>query len=267
MGMGMGARPNAVRPARRMRCPANSRPRQNLSGLTGNRSIVNTRSVARLHLRPPQRSRATSAGRRNSPVLVTGMRALIERRNPPSPNMIAIGSGGESGAPVGKVGFDLDEANPVARIVPDAPTGTAPLGPPYFGEFTVTLANREQQVFQVIANTAENDVEWTIELAIQVDGEERRFEVDNNGQPFRTSVRIHELSRYERVWYCDFEEGDLTECAKARSRYLPQRPIDERRAAASAHRREVLGGIRLTCRPNTITLRPDQLVLIERCLP
>jgi hypothetical protein len=148
-------------------------------------------------------------GRRNSPVLVTGMRALIKRRNSPSPSMIAIGSGGESGASVGKVGFNLDEANPVARIVPDAPTGTAPLGPPYFGEFTVTLANREQQVFQVIANTAENDVEWTIELSIQVDGEERRFEVDNNGQPFRTSVRIQELSRYERVWYYDFEEGDF----------------------------------------------------------
>jgi hypothetical protein len=148
-------------------------------------------------------------GRRSSPVLITGMRALVKKRVPPSPQMIAIGSGGESGASVGKVGFDLDEPNPVARIVPELPTGSVPLGPPYFGEFTITLADREQQVFQVIANTAESDVEWTIELSVQVDGVDQRFEVDNNGEPFRTSVRLSEFSRYQRVWTYDFEEGDF----------------------------------------------------------
>jgi hypothetical protein len=63
--------------------------------------------------------------------------------------------------------------------------------------------------FRLLRIPPRTGFEWTIELAIQVDGEERRFEVDNNGQPFRTSVRIHELSRYERVWYYDFEEGDF----------------------------------------------------------
>lgn len=145
-------------------------------------------------------------GRRSTPILITGMRALIKARTPPSTDLIAIGSGGESGASVGKVGFNLDEADPAARIVPAGATGTVPLGPPYFGDFTVSLADREQFVFQIIANTGESDIQWTIELSIQVDGQDRRFEIDNNGRPFRTSVRVYEQSHYSRVYVFDVNE-------------------------------------------------------------
>jgi hypothetical protein len=81
-------------------------------------------------------------------VLITGMRAPVQTRLPLSTEMVAIGHGGENSASVGKGGFDLDEPNPVARIVPDARRFSSLS---YFGEFTITLADDEQQVFQVIA--------------------------------------------------------------------------------------------------------------------
>jgi hypothetical protein len=130
-------------------------------------------------------------GRRNTPVVITGMRALSKKAEP-STDFTLIGPGPQGNAATAKVVFDLDEEDPIARVPTSADLESVEhFGLPYFSDNTVSLARGEKQVFQVVASTKRYDVEWSIELTMHVDGDQQRLVVDDGGKPLRTSVAVY----------------------------------------------------------------------------
>jgi hypothetical protein len=130
-------------------------------------------------------------GRRNTPVIITGMRALVEK-DAPTTAFTLIGPGPQGNAATGKVAFNLDEDDPIARVPTSADIDRSEyFGLPYFSDNTVSLARGEKYVFQVTASTQLYDVKWRVELSIQVDGDEQRLVIDDNGKPLRTVVGVY----------------------------------------------------------------------------
>jgi hypothetical protein len=103
-----------------------------------------------------------------------------------------IGPRPQGNAATGKVAFSLDEDDPIARVPTSADIDRSEyFGLPYFSDNTVSLARGEKYVFQVAASTQLYDVKWWVELSIQVDGDEQRLVIDDNGEPLRTVVGVY----------------------------------------------------------------------------
>jgi hypothetical protein len=135
-------------------------------------------------------------GNRQAGVKLTGMQAKVEQRGPPLRGAFfyAPPEGERENA---QVGFDLEEAIPVARLVEPNKTLGDPdyLGDEYFMNKSVDLALGEDQVFNVVALTTSYHFTWYIEMEVKAGGRTQYIRVDLRGAekqppfPFQVSAR------------------------------------------------------------------------------
>lgn len=122
-------------------------------------------------------------GRTHKDVAVVGMRAkVLSRGEPLRGTHISCPSAGDVSA-IG-IAFDLEEREPVARILQD--DGSA--GDPYFGSSAVTFTKGEVVPFQIVGVTGRSHVEWIIEADLLIDDERETVRIDDQGEPFRTTA-------------------------------------------------------------------------------
>ncbi len=118
-------------------------------------------------------------GNRQAGIKITGMQAKVEKREPPLRGALfyAPPEGERENA---QVGFDLDEAIPVARLVePNKNLGDRGyLGDEYFRNKSVDLALGEDQVFSVVAMTTGYYYAWYIEMEVKAGGRTEYIRVD-----------------------------------------------------------------------------------------
>ncbi|XTZ18649.1 hypothetical protein ACQSSU_15400 [Micromonospora echinospora] len=129
------------------------------------------------------RLRITLRGQHLRTVQVTEIRAKVHRSSPP-PAGALIFRGAQGGGPLIEVGFELDAPNPVARI----PSADGGLGVPYLDQNSLTLEPQEVVSLDVTARSRRHLHEWTIEMTLLVDQEERNLRIDSGSGPFRTSA-------------------------------------------------------------------------------
>jgi hypothetical protein len=138
----------------------------------------------------------TVTGNRQAGVTITGMQAKVDKREPPLRGAFfyAPPEGERENA---QVGFDLDEAVPVARTVePNKNIGERGyLGGDYFMDKSVHLALGEDQVFNVVAMTTSYYYVWHIEMEVNAGGQTKYIRVDLRRDekdppfPFQISAR------------------------------------------------------------------------------
>lgn len=131
----------------------------------------------------PRATHAKIALRGNAvkPVRIMEMRALSKCKAPLTGALALSPPAGED--PTVKVGFDLDQPNPHARIIDESDAW----GGPYFTEKTIVLAPDESIVLHIVGATESRYCEFRIEARLLSDGKERTQVIDHNGQPFRVS--------------------------------------------------------------------------------
>jgi hypothetical protein len=142
-------------------------------------------------------------GRRNQPVVITGMNAHVLRRAEPLRKTLFWGAS-EGSADTINVGFNLDEVNPIARRVAE---DLESLAEPYFANHAVTVAKGEQLVFNIVARTDRCDCLWEIVLNMVVDGKAITMTVRDTTEPFRVTAFAPEFSMYEAIYRADLERG------------------------------------------------------------
>jgi hypothetical protein len=135
-------------------------------------------------------------GNRQAGVTITGMQAKVEKRGPPLRGAFfyAPPEGERENA---QVGFDLDEAVPIARLVePNKNLGDRGyLGGEYFMNRSVDLALGEVQVFNVVVTTTSYYYAWYIEMEVKAGGRTQYIRVDRRTEeklppfPFEISAR------------------------------------------------------------------------------
>jgi hypothetical protein len=138
----------------------------------------------------------TVKGNRQAGVTITGMQAKVDKREPPLRGALfyAPPEGERENA---QIGFDLDEAGPVARLVePNKSIGERGyLGGDYFMNKSIDLALGEQQVFNVVAMTSSYYYAWHIEMEVKAGGRTEYISVDLRREaehppvPFQVSTR------------------------------------------------------------------------------
>jgi hypothetical protein len=138
----------------------------------------------------------TVTGNRQAGVTITGMQAKVDKRERPLQGAFFY-QPPEGERENAQIGFDLDEAAPVARLVePNKNSGDRGyLGGDYFMDKSVDLALGEQQVFNVVAMTASYYYAWHIEMEVKAGGRTKYVPVDLRRDkkqppfPFQISAR------------------------------------------------------------------------------
>jgi hypothetical protein len=122
-------------------------------------------------------------GQHSSPVLVTGMRANVIKRERPISETLVFGPPEGAGENI-QVGFDLDSLSPIAQRFDKEMF----LAGPYFATHHVSIKNGEQVVFSIRAFTNKYYCEWEILVEANVDGKRKVFSVRDGSRPFRTTA-------------------------------------------------------------------------------
>ncbi|MEU6404221.1 hypothetical protein [Streptomyces sp. NPDC046985] len=162
------------------------------------RGSVNTAAFGRLmrayHAVSPEvvTVRATVTGRRNQKIDIEDIRPLITARTAPlSGSYLNVPP---QGAPSTlNMLFDMDRPFPIARNV-DVDAFCADggqqkaLGPPFFGQRTITLQDKEQQVLLIRAITTEHYVAFRLEVDYMLGNEKKKAVIDDHGKPFEVSA-------------------------------------------------------------------------------
>jgi hypothetical protein len=138
----------------------------------------------------------TVTGNRQAGVTITGLQAKVEKREPPFRGALFYHPP-EGERENAQIGFDLDEAVSVARIVePNKNLGDRGyLGSEYFMNKSVDLALGEQQVFNVVAMTTGYYYAWHLEVEVKAGGRTKYITVDlrrdekDPPSPFKLSAR------------------------------------------------------------------------------
>jgi hypothetical protein len=146
------------------------------------------------------RLRLTLQGQWVRPVLITQMRALVQRSAPLAGTLIWVGSAGESS--IIEIGFDLDEKAPIAR----SRTESITLGGPYLDNHQLTVAPGEIVSLDVMAQTREHFCEWRIEFTYKVDQKTVTRVVGDGDAPFRTSALTN---NYQARYFYSYSPGGL----------------------------------------------------------
>jgi hypothetical protein len=144
--------------------------------------------------------RLVVTGQHERPVLVTGLRANVLRREPPLSKTVVYGPPQGAGGNI-QVGLDLDSRTPAARSFNDKLS----LAEPYFAAHHVSVKPGEQVVFTVRAFTSKCYCEWELLIEAVVDGKEQVFRVKDGNQPFRTTAFA---KTYETIYSFDFFGGN-----------------------------------------------------------
>jgi hypothetical protein len=150
--------------------------------------------------RPHSQVRLVVTGQHERPVLITGLRANVLRRERPLSQTIVYGPPQGAGENI-QVGLDLDSRTPSARSFRD----NRFLAEPYFAAHHVSVKPGEQVVFMVRAFTSKCYCEWELLVEAVVDGKEQAFTVKDGGQPFRTTAFA---TAYKTIYSFDFFGGN-----------------------------------------------------------
>jgi hypothetical protein len=140
--------------------------------------------------------RLVVTGQHERPVLITGLRANVLRRERPLSTTVVYGPPQGAGENI-QVGLDLDSRTPSARSYDDKLF----LAESYFGAHHVSVKPGEQVVFTVRAFTSRCYCEWELLVDAVVDGKEQVFSVKDGDQPFRTTAFA---KSYETIYSFDF---------------------------------------------------------------
>lgn len=130
-------------------------------------------------------------GNRQKTVRIIDVRAVAQCREPLTGTIFY-------GPPQGtvdtvKLGFDLDEASPIARYAkPDPQDGVPIFVGDYFADHKYTLDQDDQVTFRLSARTFKSYCEYQYKFELIVDGEPESQLVDNNGQPFKVSAEVRD---------------------------------------------------------------------------
>jgi hypothetical protein len=135
-------------------------------------------------------------GNRQAGVVITGMQAKVEKRAPPLREALFYAPP-EAERENAQVGFNLDEGEPVARVVaPNKNFGDRGyLGREYFKERHISLDLGEKEVFAVVAMTSTSYYTWYIEMEVRAGGRTQYVRIDLRGnekhkpKPFEISAR------------------------------------------------------------------------------
>jgi hypothetical protein len=127
--------------------------------------------------------RLVITGQHERPVLITGLRANVLRRERPLSKTLIFGPPQGAGENI-QVGLDLDSRTPSARGFDSKNF----LAEPYFAAHHVSVKPGEQVVFTVRAFTSKCYCEWELLVDGVVDGKEQVFRVTDGDQPFRTTA-------------------------------------------------------------------------------
>jgi hypothetical protein len=140
--------------------------------------------------------RVVVTGQHERPVLITGLRANVLRRERPLSQTIVFGPPQGAGENI-QVGLDLDSLTPSARSFDDKQF----LAEPYFAAHHVSVKPGEQVLFTVRAFTSKCYCEWELLVTAVVDGKDQVFSVKDGDQPFRTTAFA---TAYETIYNFDF---------------------------------------------------------------
>ena len=122
--------------------------------------------------------RLVVTGQHERPVLITGLRANVLRRERPLSQTIVYGPPQGAGENI-QVGLDLDSRTPSARSFDDKQF----LAEPYFAAHHVSVKPGEQVVFTVRAFTSKCYCEWELLVTAVVDGKDQVFKVKDGNRP------------------------------------------------------------------------------------
>ena len=150
--------------------------------------------------RPHSQVRLVVTGQHERPVLITGLRANVLRRDPPLSGTIIYGPPQGAGENI-QVGLDLDSRTPSARSFDDKQF----LAEPYFAAHHVSVKPGEQVLFTVRAFTSKCYCEWELLVTAVVQGKDQVFRVKDGNQPFRTTAFA---TAYETIYSFDFFGGN-----------------------------------------------------------
>jgi hypothetical protein len=149
--------------------------------------------------RPHSQVRLVVTGQHERPVLITGLRANVLRRERPLSQTLVFGPPQGAGENI-QVGLDLDSRTPSARSFDDKQF----LAEPYFAAHHVSVKPGEQVVFTVRAFTSKCYCEWELLVTAVVDGKDQVFSVKDGDQPFRTTAFA---TAYKTFYNFDFFGG------------------------------------------------------------
>jgi hypothetical protein len=158
-------------------------------------------------------------GERQSGIDIESIRPQIVEKGSPLHGTLFYGPA-ESERENARIGFDLDEASPVAREVDDEKRfgDRGYLGRDYFRANNVHLDLGESQIFSIVAMTADHYYRWYIDLVVLADGRREHVRIgfardEEQGQeqnPFEITTRADprtetkgSFSIYQDLWVLD----------------------------------------------------------------
>jgi hypothetical protein len=147
--------------------------------------------------RPHSQVRLIVMGQHERPVLITGLRANVLRRERPLSQTLVYGPPQGADENI-QVGLDLDSRTPYARSFDKDKRF---LAEPYFAAHHVSVKPGEQVVFTVRAFTSKCYCEWELLVTAVVDGKDQVFSVKDGDQPFRTTAFA---TAYKTIYDFDF---------------------------------------------------------------
>lgn len=131
---------------------------------------------------------------------IVDMHARILKREPPlhGAEIHCESAGAE---PAIGIGFDLDEARPVAREITEP--FSLEFDGPYFAQGNIVrLVKGEIQPIELVGKTQRSFVEWEVEADVIIDGQPQTITINNGGEPFRVSgpAKTGYTRYYEWQW-------------------------------------------------------------------
>jgi hypothetical protein len=132
--------------------------------------------------------KATLTGRRARTVAIIGASAKVLKRETPWTETVVNWDSAGAADVIGLY-FNLDDPNPIARVLDiDAMYNEDYTPEPYFRDSLIELDRGELVVLEIVGHTRSCYCEWVVELELQVDGRVETLELNDQGQPFKTSA-------------------------------------------------------------------------------
>jgi hypothetical protein len=174
----------------------NAHKQKDLEALLAQRNGVKIGADSRGDERPHSELRLVVSGEHERPVIITGMRVNIIKRERPLSGALIFGPPEGIGENI-EIGFDLDARSQVAYSFDSEMF----LGKPYFATHHISLERGEQVVFSIRAFTAKHFCEWELQVDTIIDGKPEAFVVKDGRRSFRTTAFA---DSYDMVYEFDF---------------------------------------------------------------
>lgn len=145
------------------------------------------------HLQSVVRVEAYAAKDRT--VMINEIRAVIEEKEPASPAPTIVGCSAEGAGSPRQMGIHLDAPEP--RLVRLEQPGILQVEEPFFKDDYLYLENQTPEVMEIsVLATEPYRYGWYLEVTGRVDGEETRWEVNNDGELFWTAGLADAIDEY-----------------------------------------------------------------------